>query len=276
MKIALAQMKISADIDNNLGKSLSLIEVAAKKGANLICFPELQLNPFFPQYEGLDPSKYILSINDETVKKIQSKCKQFGIMAVPNFYLKENDKYYDASLFINTDGTIIEVSKMVHIMKGYQFYEQDYYQPSDSGFRVFHTPFGKIGIIVCFDRHIPESFRVCALQGADLIIIPTANIKSEPLEKFEWELRIPAMQNNLFIAMCNRVGLEGEMDFAGESIVVDPNGDVVAKADDQEQILYADIDITKVLKSRTERPYIHLRRPEVYSKICDIHQEDFK
>ena len=154
-------------------------------------------------------------------------------------------------------------------MRSHKFYEQDYYSPSDTGFKVYNTQIGKIGIIVCFDRHMPESFRLCALQGADLIIIPTANIKTEPLEKFEWELRIPAMQNNLFIAMCNRVGLEGEMDFAGQSIVVNPNGDVIIKADDKEQIVYADIDITDVLDSRDERPYLSLRRPQVYSKICD-------
>jgi predicted amidohydrolase len=269
MKIALAQMKISEDINENLDKSLNLIEVAAKNEAKLICFPELQLSPFFPQYEGVDTSNFILSINDEKIKKIQEKCKEFNIVSIPNIYLKENEKYDDASLLINSDGKIMGVSKMVHIMRCHQFYEQDYYHPSDTGFKVYNTPIGKIGIIVCFDRHMPESFRICALQGADIIIIPTANIKTEPLEKFEWELRIPAMQNNIFIAMCNRVGLEGEMDFAGESIVVNPNGDVIVKADDREQIVYADIDVTKVLDYRDERPYINLRRPQVYSKICN-------
>jgi N-carbamoylputrescine amidase len=269
VKIALAQMKIRENTNENFEKALHLIEVAAQNGAQLICFPELQLSPFFPQYEGVDASNYVLSINDEKIKKIQEKCKEFNIIAVPNVYLEENNKYYDTSLIIDECGKIIGGSKMVHIMRCHKFYEQDYYSPSDTGFRVYDTIIGKIGIIVCFDRHIPESFRLCALQGADLIIIPTANTKDEPLEKFEWELRIPAMQNNIFVAMCNRVGKEGEMDFAGESIVVDPNGDVVVKADDKEQIVYADIDITMVQKCREQRPYLSLRRPEVYSKICN-------
>lgn len=269
IKIALAQIKISEDMNSNLEKTLQLIEDASKNGAQLICFPELQLSPFFPQYEGVDTSNFILSINDEKIKKIQEKCKEFNIIAIPNIYLKENEKHYDASLVINSDGEIMGISKMVHIMRCDKFYEQDYYTPSDTGFKVYNTSIGKIGIIVCFDRHMPESFRLCALQGADLIIIPTANIKTEPLEMFEWELRIPAMQNNLFIAMCNRVGLEGEMDFAGQSIVINPNGDVIIKADDKEQIVYADIDITEVLDSRDKRPYLNLRRPQVYSKICD-------
>jgi Predicted amidohydrolase len=275
VRIALAQMKINENTKENFEKTLHLIEAAAKNGAQLICFPELQLSPFFPQYEGVDTSNYVLSINDEKIKKIQEKCRELNIISIPNIYLEENKKYFDASLVINGDGEIMGTSKMVHIMRCHQFYEQDYYSPSDTGFRVYETPIGRIGIIVCFDRHIAESFRLCALQGADLIIIPTANVKDEPLEKFEWELRIPAMQNNIFIAMCNRVGIEGEMDFAGQSIVVDPNGDVVVKADEKEQIVYADIDLTMVQECREQRPYINLRRPQVYSKICDTNTDVF-
>jgi Predicted amidohydrolase len=233
------------------------------------------LSPFFPQYEGVDTSNYALSIDDEKIKEIQKKCKELNIISIPNIYLKENNKYFDASLVINRDGKIVGTSKMVHITRCHQFYEQDYYSPSDTGFKVYETPIGRIGIIVCFDRHIGESFRLCALQGADLIIIPTANVKDEPLEKFEWELRIPAMQNNIFVAMCNRVGVEGEMDFAGQSIVVDPNGDVVVKADDEEHIVYADIDLTMVQECRDKRPYINLRRPQVYSNICDTNTDIF-
>lgn len=275
LKIALAQMKISEDIEENLEKTLKSIEVAAKNGSELICFPELQLNPFFPQYEDVDTSNYILSIDDEKIKKIRKKCKELNIISIPNIYLKENDKYFDASVLINNKGEILGTSKMVHIMRCRQFYEQDYYFPSDTGFKVYNTPIGKIGIIVCFDRHISESFRLCALQGADLVIIPAANIKTEPMEKFQWELRISAMQNNIFVAMCNRVGREGKMNFAGESIIVDPNGDVVIKADDKEQIIYADIDTTIIQKYRKKTPYIYLRRPEVYSKICDTNTDIF-
>lgn len=276
MKIALAQIKVSENVEENLEETLNLIEEAAKNGAQLICFPELQLNPFFPQYEGLDASNYAVSITDEKIKRIQEKSREFKIISIPNVYLKENDKYFDASLVINNDGEILGTSKMVHIVKCHQFYEQDYYNPSDTGFKVYDTPIGRIGIIVCFDRHLPESFRLCALQGAELIIIPTANVKNEPLEMFEWELRIPSMQNQVFVAMCNRVGKEGDMDFSGESIVVSPNGDIVTKADDKEQIIYADIDINEVAKCRNEKPYISLRRPLVYSKICDNNTEILK
>ncbi|MCE5219967.1 MAG: carbon-nitrogen hydrolase family protein [Clostridium sp.] len=276
MRIALAQMKITGKINDNLEKVLNLIEEAARNGAQLICFPELQLTPFFPQYEGLDASNYAISIDDKKIKSIQEKCKEFKIISIPNIYLKEGDKYFDASLVVNSDGEILGTSKMVHIAQCYQFYEQDYYQPSDTGFKVYETTIGKIGIIICFDRHLPESFRVCALEGADIIIIPTANVKSEPLEMFEWEVIISSMQNSVFTVMCNRVGKEGEMDFAGESIVVEPSGNVAIKADDKEQLIYADININEAAKYRNEKPFMSLRRPVVYSKITSNKTKTFK
>lgn len=133
-----------------------------------------------------------------------------------------------------------------------------------AGFKVFHTPFGNIGIVICFDRHIPESIRSCALKGADLVIVPTANTKAEPMELFEWEMRVQAMQNQVFIAMCNRVGTEDQMQFAGESIIIHPSGEVIAKADDKEQLLIREIDLSDVNKARRNVNYISLRRPDMY------------
>ena len=160
-------------------------------------------------------------------------------MAVPNIYLSEDGRNYDASILIDTDGTVIGIQKMVHVAQAKQFYEQDYYTPSNDGFKVFETKYGKIAIVVCFDRHYPESIRTELMEGAELILIPTVNTKSEPSEMFEWELRVQAFQNSAIIAMCNRVGQEGSMVFSGESVVIDANGDVLSKADDKERIMIA-------------------------------------
>ena len=180
-------------------------------------------------------------------------------MAVPNVYLREKDGIYDASILIGREGQIIGVRKMVHVAQAEQFYEQDYYTPSDEGFHVFPTEFGKVGIVVCFDRHYPESIRTEVLQGADLILIPTVNTKAEPEEMFERELRVQAFQNSVVVAMCNRVGVEGAMEFSGASLVVDANGDVVVKADGREQIFYVDVESCDVSAIRTHRPYTQLR-----------------
>ena len=110
-------------------------------------------------------------------------CRNNKISAVPNLYLLENDRTYDASIFIDKNGEVKGTQKMVHIAQAEQFYEQDYYTPSDEGFKVFDTEFGKIGLVVCFDRHYPESIRTEVLRGAELILIPTVNTKADDTEQ---------------------------------------------------------------------------------------------
>ena len=264
MKIALCQMSNSGSVSENLKKSIKAIERAAADGAQLILFPEVQLTEFFPQYPGQDVAHYRIERDSPVIKAFCDAARDNHIMAVPNVYLCENGKPYDASLLIDSDGEILGVQKMVHIAQADKFFEQDYYTPADDGFKVFDTGLGKIGIVVCFDRHYPESVRTEALMGADLILIPTVNTKAEPSEMFEWELKVQACHSSVFIAMCNRVGTEGDMDFSGESIVVDPNGDTVIKADDTEQLVYADLDLPQAANIRRKRPYTALRRPELY------------
>jgi len=266
IRIALAQLALSDDMEQNLAKALRLMEEAAANGAGLVSFPEIQLSSFFPQYSRLDASPYAIPIDHEYVNRIREQCRALNLVACPNIYLQEGVKRYDASPVIDADGSLLGVSKMVHIVQAPCFYEQDYYTPSDAGFQVFDTAAAKVGIVICFDRHFPESIRSCTLKGAQIVVIPTANTVGEPMELFEWELRVSAVHNGVYIAMCNRVGLEGEMNFCGESIVVDPNGDVVTKADDREQILYADIDLGLVDRARQARPYLALRRPEAYER----------
>ncbi len=264
MRLALVQMANDGNMELNLKKSLEAIAQAANKGADLVLFPEVQLTEFFPQYPQQDVRKYALTIDSDIVNKFCNACKQNQISAVPNLYLLEEGKTYDASIYIDHTGEVKGIQKMVHVAQAEQFYEQDYYTPSNEGFHVFDTEFGKIGIVVCFDRHYPESIRTETLQGAELILIPTVNTKAEPSQIFEWELRIQAFQNSVILAMCNRVGTEGQMSFSGESMVVDAKGEVLIKADDTEQIIVVDLDLQEALKIRKIKPYTQLRRPEFY------------
>ncbi len=155
------------------------------------------------------------------------------------------------------------VQRMVHIAQAESFYEQDYYAPGD-GFHVFSTPFGKLAIVVYFDRHYPESIRAQSLDGADLILIPTANTTAEPLELFAWEVRAQAFQSCVPIVMCNRVGMEDQMIFAGQSLAVDVNGGLLCIADGSEQLLYAEIDLSATAAVKRERPYLSLRQTQWY------------
>lgn len=270
MKLAMGQMSMNNNINENYEKTLQMMKKA--QDADFLFFPEIQWTPFFPQYSegklqgkiGLKKDDLCLELNDKRIQSLQEKCKEYEIYLSPNLYIKQNGKNYDMSLMIDSKGGLLGVSKMVHICQADQFFEQDYYEPSEDGFKIYDTPFGKIGVVICFDRHLPESIRTCAKKGAELIIIPTANTITEPLEMFEWELRVQAYQNNIFIAMCNRVGVEGNMEFAGESIIIDSDGNVVFKAGSEESLIIKEIDLSKVKESRKKRPYINFIRPESY------------
>lgn len=262
MKLAMAQMRMTGSMDENLKTSLEMCDAA--RGCDLLFFPEIQLTPFFPQYEKRDVSSYVLKPDSEKITALCEAAKRNGLYMSPNVYLELDGKKYDTSLWIDTRGEVLDCAKMVHIAQAEQFYEQDYYTPAPDGFKVFDTPFGKVGIVICFDRHLPESIRTCALMGAQLVIIPTANTEAEPMEMFEWEVRVQAMQNQVFVAMCNRVGLEGEMDFAGQSIVVHPSGEVIIKADNKQRLVTCDIDLAESMLWRGKRPYISTRRPDMY------------
>jgi predicted amidohydrolase len=264
MKLALCQISMSDDVQTNMDKTFELLKEAAYNQAELVLFPEIQLYPFFPQYEGKDVRCYGMEIDDAFIKEIQKICANYHVMAAPNIYLIEEGNYYDATLLIDDNGEILSIQKMVHIAQASYFYEQDYYTPSNDGFHVVDTPYGKIGIVICFDRHYQESIRTEAIMGADLILVPTANTLDEPMEMFEWEIRVQAFQNSVAIAMCNRVGIEDQMIFSGESLVVSADGNVVKKADVSEGILYADVDLAESRRIRESRPYIDLRRKEWY------------
>ena len=156
MRLAMAQMRMSADPAENLAASLRMMERAARKEAQLVFFPEVQLSPFFPAEEAQNADRWLLEPEGPEITAIRDKCRELGIWASPNVYLRENGRRYDASLMIDAGGRVLGVSKMVHIAQAEHFYERDYYSPSDTGFRVYETPFGRIGIVICLDRHIPD------------------------------------------------------------------------------------------------------------------------
>ena len=264
MRIGIAQMSMESDIEANFQKSLAFMRDAARQGVDIICFPEVQLSPFFAQYEKIDVSRYVIVKNSRYISEMKSLCKETGIYACPNFYIEENGKRYDMSLLIDDNGSIIGEQKMVHIAQCEYFYEQDYYTPSEEGFQVFDTKFGKIGIVVCFDRHYPESIRTEALRGAELVIIPTANTIAEPSELFQWEVRVQAFQNSVNIAMCNRVGREDKMIFSGESVVCNYDGDIISSAGSDETLLISEVDLSAASEKRKKKPYTSLRRPNLY------------
>ena len=139
MRIALIQMSMEESPEANVDKALVCMREAAKNGAKLICFPEIQFSPFFPQFPDEDASRYAMKIDHPEMRAMQQASRDLGLVAIPNLYLEEDGKRYDASPVVDADGSILGISKMVHIVQAPCFYEQDYYTPSDSGFQVYHT-----------------------------------------------------------------------------------------------------------------------------------------
>ena len=175
-----------------------------------------------------------------------------------NLYERDGQHTYDSSPVIDADGTLLGVTRMIHITDYPCFHEQGYYTPGDKGAPVFKTKAGKIGVSICYDRHFPEYMRALAVNGADLVIVPQAGAVDEwPEGLYEAEMRVAAFQNGYFTALCNRVGKEDCLDFAGESFVCGPDGEVIARgAKSGDEIVYADIDFAKLaqLKRATVVP----------------------
>ena len=264
VKVAAVQMQIGESMEENYRKSLRYIREAAESGAKLVCFPEGQLSHYVPQYQGLKTESFAISPDHPYVAGFCDACRENGILASVSLNLELEGKIYPSMLLIDERGELLGVTRKNHIVYAPHFYEQDYFTPGDGGFPVFETSIGRIAQIVCFDRHYPESWRTCALRGADFIVTAVANEKAEPVEVFQWEIRIPAFQNSINSLMVNRVGTEGAMDFCGGSVFAGPDGSVIALAGDRECLLIADLDFEAADKLRAEKQYLSLRRKEVF------------
>jgi predicted amidohydrolase len=247
MRIALPQFSISSSIDKNLENALHWIKQAAARQADLVLLPEGHLLPYFPQKPNLDASAFLLDEDSAEIRQFQAAARKHRISVVPNIYLRSvvtPNKGYAASPFIEADGTILGWAKKLHITRSEKFFEADYFLPSDIPIPVYPAKFGRVAILICFDRHYPECWQAIADLGADLVLIPTGNIKNEPLELFEWELRVAARRYGCYVAMCNRIGWEEDMHFCGESLIISPQGNVIARGGEEEILLLANIDIS--------------------------------
>ncbi|MGH9203001.1 MAG: carbon-nitrogen hydrolase family protein, partial [Vicinamibacterales bacterium] len=159
------------------------------------------------------------------------------------------------------------VTRMVHITEYACFHEQGYYTPGDRGAPVYQTRVGKVGVAICYDRHFPEYMRALALGGAELVVVPQAGTIGEwPDGLYEAEMQVAAFQNGYFVALCNRVGREDCVDFAGESFVCAPDGRVLARArPGGDEILYVDVDLATTARSHARELFMKHRRPELYA-----------
>ncbi|HEX6163248.1 MAG TPA: nitrilase-related carbon-nitrogen hydrolase [Vicinamibacterales bacterium] len=267
MRIALIQQHATKDKSSNVARGLTSLEAAARNGAQLACFAELAFEWFYPQRPADAGFRDLAEpLDGPTVTAFQKKAKELGIVTVINLYEREGQHTYDSSPVIDADGALLGVTRMIHITEYPCFHEQGYYTPGDKGAPVYQTKAGAIGVSICYDRHFPEYMRALAVNGADLVIVPQAGAVDEwPEGLYEAEMRVAAFQNGYFTALCNRVGKEDCLDFAGESFVCGPDGRVMARgAKSRDEIVYAEIDFGELAKSNARQLFMKHRRPELY------------
>lgn len=278
-KVALIQMNFSDDAEHNVGRASARIAEAASAGAEIVCLPELATSIYFCTEIEREHYKLAESVNGPSVSAIAEAARAAGVYVVFPFYERdeEDEQLYNTAAFIDRRGevagryrkNIIPLTKF----PGEIGIEKYYFRPGNLGYPVFDTDLGiRVGITICFERHFPESGRSLALNGADLIFVPTAT----PAGKDMWdvELRSIAIANLLWVAGVNRVQRDvngSEMDFYGKSLVAGPSGEVVAAAGEEaEEILYAVIDTEQSQQLREEWGFFRDRRPEIFGAITRL------
>ncbi|NIM00320.1 MAG: carbon-nitrogen hydrolase family protein, partial [Acidobacteria bacterium] len=234
------------DRTDNLARALQAMDRAAAQGAELVAFPELAIDRFFPQRaDDAAAAGLAEAIPGELCDAVSARARELSLVTVFNMYeLGEDGRTYDSSPVIDADGGLLGVTRMTHITDYACFHERSYYAPGDRGAPVYDTRVGRVGVAICYDRHYPEYMRALGVAGAELVVIPQAGTVGEwPEGLYEAEVRTAAFQNGYFAALCNRVGVEDDMTFAGESFVVDPEGRVIARgARAEEDLLLVDLD----------------------------------
>lgn len=270
MKIALVQQRAGPEREENIARALIALEEAVREGAKLVCYPELAFTRFLPQRRATgDVRSFAEPVPGPTTEAFSARARELGVVVVLDLFEVDGSLTYDCSPVIDSDGTLVGKTRMVHVIDAPCFHEKDYYTPGDLGAPVFDTAAGRLGVAICYDRHFPEYMRALALKGAELVVIPQAGILDEwPPGVFEAEVQTAAFQNGYFAALCNRVGEEECVVFAGESFVVDPAGWIVAKAPrGEEKIMFAEIDVSVVQSCHARRHFLPDRRPELYGKL---------
>ena len=268
MRIALVQQPAGPDRAANLERGLAAFDAAADAGAELVCYAELAFERFHPQRPARPGFQELAeAVPGPTTEAFAARARARGVAAVLNLFERDGERCFDTSPVIDADGRLLGRARMVHITDYEGFHEQGYYSPGDTGASVFDTAAGRVGVAICYDRHFPEQMRALALAGAEVVVVPQAGTVAEwPEGLYEAELRVAAFQNGYFTALCNRVGREEALLFAGESFICAPDGRVVARAGTgTEETLVADLDLAEVARSHARRLFLRDRRPELYA-----------
>lgn len=281
IKVAATQMACDWDIEGNLARAESLVRQAAGEGANIILIQELFASPYFCKDQLESHFALAESVDDShVIEHMRGLASELNVVLPVSFFEKHNTAYFNSLVVVDADGSVVSHYRKSHIPDGPGYQEKFYFSPGDTGFQVSRTRFGAIGVAICWDQWFPETARVLALQGAELLFFPTA-IGSEPVtgrnSRDHWQRTMQghAAANMVPVIASNRIGKEqGEacsLEFYGSSFITDQTGEIVkAASENTQEILIQEFDLSAMALERTGWGLFRDRRPELYHSLLSL------
>jgi N-carbamoylputrescine amidase len=275
LSIGIVQCALGGTCDENISRVEALIREAANRGAHIVLTPELFEGPYFPQTE--DERAFDLAApldGHSTVARMQALAANLGVVLPVSFFERAGQGYYNSLVTIDADGTPLGIYRKSHSPDGPGYEEKFYFRPGDTGFKVWKTRYGSIGVGVCWDQWFPEAARSMALQGAEVLLYPTA-IGTEPNAPDD-DTRRPwqrvmighAVANAMPVAAANRIGTEGGLTFYGSSFVCDHRGDMTVELGQEEEgVAVAAFDREVLRRYRANWGFFRDRRPDLYGRL---------
>lgn len=282
VKVAALQFSCSRDVQENINKAEKMVREAADNDANIILLPELFERQYFCQEKRYNYYDYALPLEkNPAVNRFKEVAKELGVVIPVSFYERDIDRLFNTVAMIDADGRVLGIYRKTHIPDDHFYQEKFYFTPGDTGSKVFDTRFGCIGVGICWDQWFPEAARCMAVQGAEMLLYPTA-IGSEPIldvdSSSHWRrvMQGHAAANLMPVVAANRIGVEtvepckenagqsSSLDFYGCSFIADATGDIIASAKQEETILYGEFDLDALKEDRLSWGLFRDRRPETY------------
>ncbi len=277
MKVAALQLALDADIDTNTAAVEVLVREAAHHGARIILPPELFEGPYFCQTQEERFFVNAKPVNEhKAVRAMQALAKELQVFIPCSFFERDGPHHYNSLAMIDDSGDVMGVYRKSHIPDGPGYTEKFYFRPGNTGFKVWDTKYGRVGVGICWDQWYPETARAMMLMGADVLMFPTA-IGDEPAaEELDtsrlWRRAMVghAVSNVVPVIASNRIGTEADATFYGHSFITNERGDLVVKYGAEETgVLVAEFDLDLVRKHRATFGFFRDRRPDLYGRLIE-------
>lgn len=278
VNVGLVQMQCTADKAENLKNALVRIETLAAQGAQVICLQELFLTRYFCDSENHANFALAGPVPGPETAMLQATAARLQVaLVVPLFEKRAEGLYHNTAAVIDADGSLLGVYRKSHIPDDPGYYEKFYFTPGDTGYRVFKTRYGRIGVLICWDQWYPEAARITSLMGAEILFYPTAigwdvhasaETNREQFDAWRTIQRAHAIANGVHVVTVNRTGREGGQQFWGASFVANPFGTLLYEAPHEEEALHVqELDLGSSDRYRTQWPFLRDRRIDTYSPI---------